>query len=136
VPAAVRRELTDPKTPPDVRRWIVSPPVWIEVRAVEESSERFPVKLHDGERESILLAEAVGADVLLIDEQAGRTIARQRKLPVSGTLGVLERGDTLRLVANFGEVLEHLKTSGFFISEALQELLMARHHARSKHRGR
>lgn len=135
MPAAVRRELTDTKTPSDVRRWMLSPPVWIEVRAAEESSEHFPVKLHDGERESILLAEAVRAHVLLIDEQAGRMIAMQRRLPISGTLGVLERGDTLGLVASFGEVLGRLKTSGFFISDTLQELLMERHRARSKSRG-
>lgn len=100
VPTAVRAELTDRKTPENVRRWILSPPEWLEVRAVPESRAVFPVKLHAGERESILLAEAVGADVLLIDEQAGRAVAMDRKLPVSGTLGVLERADTIGLVTD------------------------------------
>jgi len=50
---------------------------------------RFSPSLHRGEREAILLAEALHADVLLIDEQIGRTIALSRNLPLSGTLGVL-----------------------------------------------
>jgi predicted nucleic acid-binding protein len=71
-------------------------PAWFEVRTVQETRPaKFPVTLHRGEREAILLAEAMRADVLLIDEQIGRTIALSRNLPLSGTLGVLERADRM-----------------------------------------
>lgn len=69
VPAAVHEELTEPRTPEDVRRRVLSLPAWYEVRAVQEAqAATFPVMLHRGEREAILLAEMLRSDVLLIDE--------------------------------------------------------------------
>lgn len=131
VPVAVHEELTDAKTPETVRRRVLSMPDWFEVRTVQETQKTtFPVTLHRGEREAILLAEALHADVLLIDEQIGRTIALSRKLPLSGTLGVLERADKMGFVGDFPQVLRRLKTSGFFISEPLEQQLLERHHKR------
>jgi len=131
VPAAVHEELTEARTPENVRRRILTPPTWFEVRTVPESHTTvFPVTLHRGEREAILLAETLRADVLLIDEQVGRTIALGRNLPLSGSLGVLERADTMGLVTDFPQVLKQLKASGFFITEALEQQLLRRHRTR------
>jgi len=66
----------------------------------------------------------------LIDEQIGRSIALSRNLPVSGTLGILERADTLGLVNDFSQVLNQLKASGFFVAESLEQQLLQRHRAR------
>lgn len=133
VPIAVHEELTDAKTPEIVRRCVLSPPAWFEVRTVkEEEAITFPVTLHRGEREAILLAEALSADVLLMDERIGRTIALSRNLPVSGTLGVLERADKLGLVSDFAKILQRLKESGFFITEGLERQLLERHMIRSR----
>ena len=119
VPVAVHEELTDAKTPEIVRRRVASLPSWFEVRTVDETRmPTFPVTLHRGERQAILLAEALPADVLLIDEQVGRTIALGRNI-LSGTLGVLERADRMGFVSNFPQVLQRLKASGFFIAETL-----------------
>jgi predicted nucleic acid-binding protein len=135
VPVAVREELTDAKTPEAVRRRVLALPPWFEVRIVEETQpDAFPVALHRGEREAILLAESLQADVLLIDEQAGRTIALSRNLPLSGTLGVLEQADRIGLVNDFPQVLQRLKSSGFFISEPLEQKLLHRHSARKRTR--
>jgi len=131
VPVAVHDELTDAKTPEPVRRCVLSLPSWFEVRTVQETHPAtFPVALHRGEREAILLAEALRADVLLIDEQIGRTIALSRNLPLSGTLGVLERADRMGLLTDFPQVLQRLKASGFFVTEALEQQLMERHRTR------
>ncbi|MGB8521878.1 MAG: hypothetical protein WCD43_02835 [Candidatus Acidiferrales bacterium] len=133
VPSAVREELTEARTPENVRSRVLSLPAWFEVHSVRESdTSDFPVKLHRGEREAILLAETLRADVLLIDEQIGRSIALSRNLPLSGTLGVLERADTMGLVANFAEVLKQLKASGFFIADPLEQHLLQRHRARKQ----
>ena len=81
---------------------MLSLPAWFEVRPLQETHRvMFPVTLHRGERQAILLAEALQADALLIDEQIGRTIALSRNLPVSGTLGVLERADKMGFISNF-----------------------------------
>jgi predicted nucleic acid-binding protein len=131
IPAAVYEELTETKTPESVRRYVLSSPVWLGVSTVGEiPANAFPVSLHRGEREAILLAETMRCDVLLIDEQIGRAIALSRKLPLSGTLRVLERADMMGLVPNFLEALKQLKTSGFFIAESLEQQLLRRHRAR------
>ncbi len=131
VPVAVREELTDSRTPETVRGRVLSLPAWFEVRTVQETqTTAFPVSLHRGERQAILLAEALRADVPLIDEQIGRTIALSQNLPLSGTLGVLERADTMGFVSDFPEVLQRLKASGFFVTEALEQQLLERHRTR------
>jgi predicted nucleic acid-binding protein len=131
VPAAVQEELTEARTPEKVRRRVVSLPAWYEVReAPENQTTAFPITLHRGEREAILLAETLRPDVILIDEQVGRTIALNRNLPVSGTLGILERADTIGLIADFPQVLKQLKTSGFFVAESLEQQLLQRYRAR------
>ena len=131
VPAAVHRELTEARTPENVRRCVLSLPAWLEVRTVQETpGTPFPVTLHRGEREAILLAETLWADVPLIDDQIGRTIALSRNLLISGTLGVLERADMMGLVSDFPQVLNQLKTSGFFIAQSLEQQLLQRHRVR------
>jgi uncharacterized protein len=107
---------------------VLSLAAWFEVRAVQQSHEAaFPVTLHRGEREAILLAEALRADVLLVDEQIGRTIALSRKLPLSGTL---ERADRMGFVSDFPQILQRLRASGFFIAGSLEQQLLQRHEAR------
>jgi len=131
VPVAVLEELTDPKTPEAVRARVLSMPAWFDVRAVHETEPTmFPVTLHRGERQAILLAESLRVDALLIDEQIGRTIALSRNLPVSGTLGLLERADMMGFVSDFPQVLQQLKVSGFFIAATLEQLLLERHRTR------
>ncbi len=133
IPAGVFDELTETKTPDQVRRRILAPPAWLQVRAVRETAATaFPVTLHRGERESILLAEIIRADVLLIDEHAGRSIASSRNLPISGTLGLLERADTQGLVSDFPQTLKRLKASGFYITDVLEKQLLQRHLARRR----
>lgn len=133
VPVAVREELTDAKTPETVRSRVLSLPAWFEVRTVQGThATTFPVALHRGEREAILLTEELRADVLLIDEQIGRVIALSRNLPLSGTLGVLERADRMGFVSDFRQVLHRLMASGFFITQALEQQLLDRHRTRRR----
>jgi predicted nucleic acid-binding protein len=106
-------------------RRVLALPAWFEVRTVQESQKTtFPFTLHRGEREAILLAETLHADVLLIDEPIGRNIALSRNLQLGGTLGVLERADRMGFVSDFQQVLQRLSASGFFITEALEQQLL------------
>src|SRR5439155_25482721 len=77
------------------------------------------------------LAESLRCDVLLMDEQTGRAVALSRNLPVSGTLGVLERLDKLGLLNDFPCVLHDLRRSGLSVSDSLKQLLLDRHQKRS-----
>jgi predicted nucleic acid-binding protein len=58
------------------------------------------------------------ADLLLIDEAAGRAEAKRRHLRVTGTLGVLRAGAELGLVDVPALVLR-LQATSFYVDEAL-----------------
>jgi predicted nucleic acid-binding protein len=135
VPPEVHEELTKTRTPDRVRKLVQSFPSWYEVQGVHDVlSVVLPAMLHPGEREAILLAESIKPDFVLIDEQVGRMVAIERKLPVSGTLGVLERADVLGHLENFPELLTKLKASGFYISSVLESQILLRHGNRRKSR--
>jgi predicted nucleic acid-binding protein len=71
-----------------------------------------------GERAAIALAGALHADLLLIDEAAGRAEAKRRNLRVTGTLGVLRAGAERGLVDVPGLIVR-LKGTRFYADDAL-----------------
>lgn len=75
--------------------------------------------LDPGETAAILLAEAIRADVLLIDERAGRAVAEGRGLSVRGTLGVLVQARMQGSLPALKPVLESLVAEGFRIAPQL-----------------
>jgi predicted nucleic acid-binding protein len=49
VAIAVHKELSDARTPEIVARFVMAPPAWFDVRAVQETTATsFPVSLHRG----------------------------------------------------------------------------------------
>ncbi len=87
VPEPVASELPDRAAPAIVREWITKPPTWVDVRPVtSEAVSTVTDDLDLGERAAIALAETMHADLLLIDEAAGRAEAKRRHLRVTGTL--------------------------------------------------
>jgi predicted nucleic acid-binding protein len=80
IPPAVLAELKHPLAPRPVRDWAVNAPAWVDV--VNPTSSVIPGQLDPGESEAIALAVEVHADVLLVDEQAGRQEAVRRGLRV------------------------------------------------------
>ena len=119
VPQAVANELSSSGAPTVVRDWMTAPPSWVEVRPVaSEVVEAITDDLDLGERSAIALAETLHADLLLIDEAAGRAEARRRHLRVTGTLGVLRTGAEQGLV-NVPDLLERLRMTSFYVDETL-----------------
>jgi predicted nucleic acid-binding protein len=133
VPLAVHAELTHSRTPKKVSQRVQVPPDWYKIHEapqVQVHGKAFPKTLDRGEQEAILLAEFLGAEILLIDDRLGRAVALSRNIRISGTLGVLESADAKRLLSDFPEILTKLKVSGFFLAEALEQRLLGRHRAR------
>ncbi len=119
VPEPVARELSAAGAPPVVRAWMTEPPAWVEVRQVTADAVSMVTEDLDlGERAAIALAETVHADLLLIDEAAGRAEAKRRHLRVTGTLGVLRSGAEQGLV-KVPDLLERLKSTSFYLDETL-----------------
>jgi predicted nucleic acid-binding protein len=78
--------------------------------------------LDPGERDAILLAESLNADLLLLDENLGRQAARQRKLRVTGTLGLLDRAASRGLI-DLSASLDRLTQTNFRVSPKLLQQL-------------
>jgi predicted nucleic acid-binding protein len=76
--------------PKPVRDWADNAPKWVEVLSPKSS---LLLKLDLGESEAIPLATELHADVVLIDEQAGRQEALRRGLKIAGRLSVLDEAD-------------------------------------------
>jgi predicted nucleic acid-binding protein len=128
VPEAVLVEMRHPEAPEEVRSWALAPPDWLEQVRVRQLDATLAVELGAGEREAISLALEVRADVLLIDERAGRVEAEARHIPVAGTLAVLLQA-SLRGYFNFPETIQQLRQFGFRVSQDVEAVMLARYEA-------
>ena len=63
------------------------------------------------------------AEVLLMDEQAGRQEAVRRGLRVAGTLSALDEADQAGLV-NFDQAVAQLRKTSFRVSQAVVSEIM------------
>lgn len=116
VPPPVAAELNHRNRLQAVRDFLASRPAWLVERA-PTAIEPIP-SLHPGELAAISLAQELKAELLLIDELAGRKAAADRHIAFTGTIGVLE------LAANRGlldlqEAFARVKGTDFWISHEL-----------------
>jgi len=132
VPEPVRDEMRHAEAPDAVRQWIVDPPPWIEVVASgQETDDPALERLDDGERAAIELAVRIGAELILMDDRDGVTVARSKGFAVTGTLGILDlaaRRDLIRL----DEALERLKATSFRCRPEIMDALLAKHSVERK----
>jgi predicted nucleic acid-binding protein len=123
IPDAVARELCAAAALSAVSGWIARLPEWATVTAVSlEQIATITDDLDLGERAAIALAGAIHADLLLIDDAAGRVEAKRLNLRVTGTLGVLRVGAEQGVV-DVPDMLQKLRTTSFYADEALINLL-------------
>ena len=125
IPPGVVRELTQPDTPEPVRTWMEQPPEWIVVKSPRLPLPIFSSDLGLGECEAIALAEELGADALLVDDGAARTEASRRKIPIQGTLGILDLAAEHGL-ADITGAIERLRGTNFRASKKLIQFFLDR----------
>jgi len=116
----VLAELKHPLAPKPVQNWAGNAPAWVEVLG---PSGLIQAQLDLGESEAIALATEVHADLVLIDEQAGRQEAVRRGLKVASTLSVLDEAEQAGL-ADFDEAVAELQKTSFRVSEAVLSEIM------------
>ena len=80
-----------------------------------------------GEASTIILADELKADVVLIDEKAARESARELGLKVAGTMRVLELAFERKLIADLGATYRRLKAGSAHISPDLRNASLARY---------
>jgi predicted nucleic acid-binding protein len=96
---------------------------WLRCRSVgnRQLAAALGNDLDQGEAEAIALATEIQADVLLIDEKEGRSVARQAGLVVRGVVGVLLRAKAMGEIASVKAEIDALRNrAGFFIAASLE----------------
>jgi len=119
IPQAVFEELTHHHTPMVVRQWIQNSPIWLQVAKVTLTEDISLQHLDRGERQAILLAKQMPADLLLIDDKAGRMTAKEHSLTLMGTLGILELAEIQGQI-DLSKVLQKLLQTNIKLSPSLR----------------
>jgi predicted nucleic acid-binding protein len=110
-------------TPEIVRQWILDKPDWIDVREVSPATDVGLEQIEAGEREAILLAGYLRADLVLLDDLRARQVAKTRGLSVVGTLGILVDASRRGLI-DIRDTIAALKETNFRVSDKLIEALL------------
>ncbi len=98
--------------------WIVRHAVGVRVAANELKTKR---RLGAGESETLVLAQELRADLVLLDDRAARRAARQLTLPVRGTVGVLLMAKKSNLIPAIRPLLDGLRGAGIYLDETLYQ---------------
>jgi len=99
---------------------------WLQATSVDTSEPVLP-DLDEGEAASIRLALSSGEPVLLlIDERAGRAVAREFGLSVAGTAAVIGLARQRGLIPSAREVFAALHASDFRIAPAVIQAVLDR----------
>lgn len=97
---------------------------WIRVEDVREQYlvDALRLELDYGEAATIVLALQTDAELILLDEQAGRTAARYLGLEVMGVVGILLRAKQHGYIPQVRPLLDALRhQAGFFLSAQVYE---------------
>ena len=124
IPTAVQKELAAPQAPDPVRRWIESPPAWLEVLSPPGLASNVILgNLDEGESGAIALAVSLRADLLLMDDRQGVRYARDQGFRVVGTLRVLQLA-AQRDLLDLADAFERIGRTKFrYRREIMDELL-------------
>lgn len=89
-----------------------------------ELLESVPAELGAGEREAIAVAIETAADLLILDDLAGRRFARERELSITGTIGILIEARARNLIASVRGELDRLIEAGMWIDEVFYHRIL------------
>lgn len=126
IPHAVYSELSDTSAPLRVQTWIATPPNWLKVQHLNQPGDAIADLLDPGEREAILLAQELNADLLLLDDMKARRVATERGIAITGILGILDRAATMKLI-DLSAAVQSLQNTSFWASESLFQKLLNKH---------
>lgn len=102
-------------------------PDWIKIVAVKdkEKTEFLELNLDKGEASSIAYClEQTRTVLLVIDERKGRRIARELKLNIIGTLGLIVKARERGIIASVAAILDRLENADFRISQNLKNNIL------------
>jgi uncharacterized protein len=83
-----------------------------------------PIDLGRGEREAIALAIGSSADLVILDDQQGRLVSRDKNLSVTGTVGVLIEAKERGFIPSLRPEIDRLIEAGMWISEVFYHRIL------------
>jgi hypothetical protein len=83
-----------------------------------------PIDLGRGERETIALAIDSGADLVILDDQQGRLVSRDKCLSVTGTVGVLIEAKERGFIPSLRPEMDRLIEAGMWINEVFYHRIL------------
>jgi hypothetical protein len=122
IPEAVRLELLNLSSKYNVKRFLDER--WVEVMSIHQSIlfDQLSKQLDERESEAIVLCKDLNADLLLIDERKGTSIARSLGINTIGILGVLLLSKRKGIISSVHPVLNKLiSETTFRISKELHK---------------
>jgi uncharacterized protein len=94
---------------------------WINIIEIQnKQAVRYFLDLDEGEAEAIILANELNADLIILDEKLGRFHAKHANLKVTGTVGVLIKAKSEKLIPDLKPLLDELTYKDVWISEKLK----------------
>lgn len=124
IPDAMHREMRHPSAPATIREWVTQVPSWMDIAPAGVLDDPALAPLGAGERAAIVLAISLRADLILIDERKGSTVALSKGFDVTGTLGVL-RLAARRGFVDLADCFERLKGTNFRYRQKIMDELLA-----------
>ena len=122
VPQAVYLEVAQPDKPQGVR---LEHYLQNKVRSVDMSGFVYLDAYADlGETQAMLLYKAMNADLLLIDDQRGRKVAKINRINTVGSLGVVRQAKNKGLISAVAPLLAQIAASPVFISASLIQTVL------------
>ena len=98
---------------------------WIKVQTIKNIDViSFLPMLDRGEESAIVLAIEQNADLILLDDLAGRRAAMMKGLNVIGTLGFLRAMQRKGRIKNFKDALDSLQKHGFWMNADLYSRML------------
>ena len=123
IPQAVFDELSASGASEKVRQWIKKLPFWIEVRQTVLIPDASLDILDAGEREAILLAQELAADLLLVDDRQARQAAINLGINITGTVGILDKAAREGLIDLRTTIAEIQKTNFRIADDVVRKLI-------------
>lgn len=90
----------------------------------EEIIAELPTDLGRGEREAIALAIDSSADLVILDDQQGRLVSRDKNLTITGTVGVLIEAKERGFIPSLRPEMDRLIEAGMWISEVFYHRIL------------
>ena len=95
----------------------------VKEKAINPKIEMATASLDEGEKQTIALASTFDEPiVVLLDDRAGRQVAKELEFSTTGSIGILLRLKEKGLIEKVGVILEEMRSRGYWLSDTVIEV--------------